>query len=423
MRFTRISAITITVFCFLSANIKAQDAKGSERILPGAERMQVYLPLLKGKNVAVFANQTSMVGNRHLVDTLLASGIKVTKIFAPEHGFRGNADAGEKVGNTIDSITGLPIISLYGSHRKPTPKDLDSIDVVVFDIQDVGVRYYTYISSLQDLMEATLVNDKPLLILDRPNPNGFYIDGPVLKKGFESFVGMQKVPVVYGMTIGEYARMIGGEKWLNDSANKKMEYNLKHVPNADTPFHLLVIKCGNYNHAKYYAPPVKPSPNLPDMQSILLYPSLCFFEGTEISLGRGTDKPFKVFGHPSFPDTLYSFTPESTEGAKNPPLKDKKCYGYDLSEPAIDIKKTGSQKINLQYLLKAYQLFANKDEFFIRPKKSNPSTTDYFFNKLAGNDLLMWQVMNGKSAAEIRKSWEPAITEFKKIRKKYLMYE
>jgi uncharacterized protein YbbC (DUF1343 family) len=423
MPFYQARLFTITALYLLSVSLHAQPPKPATRIIPGAERMNVYLPFLKGKNVAVFANQTSMVAGNHLVDTLLASGIRVVKIFSPEHGFRGNADAGEKVGNTIDSATGLPIISLYGSHRKPTAKDLDSIDVVVFDIQDVGVRFYTYISSLQDLMEATLVNDKPLLILDRPNPNGFYIDGPVLQKGFESFVGMQKVPIVYGMTIGEYARMIGGEKWLNDSANKKMEYNLKHIPTTDTPFHLLVIKCGNYNHGKYYALPVKPSPNLPDMQSILLYPSLCFFEGTEISLGRGTEKPFKIFGHPSFPDTLYSFTPLATEGAKNPPLKDKKCYGYDLSEPAIDINKPASQKINLQYLLKAYQLFPNKDEFFIRPKKSNPSTTDYFFNKLTGNDLLMWQVMNGKSSAEIRKSWEPALKEFKKIRKKYLMYD
>lgn len=402
----------------------SQAKTNSERIVPGAERMPVYLPFLKGKNVGVFANQTSMVGSTHLVDTLLRSGIKVVKIFSPEHGFRGHADAGEKVGNSYDSATGIPIISLYGAHRKPTAADLDSLDLVVFDIQDVGVRFYTYISSLQDLMEATLINDKPLLVLDRPNPNGFYIDGPVLDSGFESFIGMQKVPVVYGMTIGEYGRMIAGEQWMSDSANRKMAYNLKHIPTADTPFHMLVIKCANYSHDKYYAPPVKPSPNLPDMQSILLYPSLCFFEGTEISVGRGTGKPFKIFGHPSLPDSLhFTFTPMPAEGAKNPPLNGRLCRGYDLSSPPVDITKKENGQLQLKYLLKAYKLFPNKDSFFIRPKKSNPSTSDYFFNRLAGNDRLMWQIMNGQSEAAIRESWAPAIAAFKKIRKKYLLYE
>lgn len=420
-----IYTLIITGISLYAANTEAQSNKnaGNGKIIPGAERMDAYLPLLKGKNIAVFANQTSMVGNTHLVDTLLRSGIKIVKIFSPEHGFRGNADAGEKVGNSVDTATNIPIISLYGVHRRPTADDLKDVDIVVFDIQDVGVRFYTYISSLQDVLEATLVNDKPLLILDRPNPNGFYVDGPVLEKGFESFVGMQKVPVVYGMTIGEYARMIAGEKWLNDSANQKMTYNLKQAPTKDTPFHLLVIKCNNYSHNKYYAPPVKPSPNLPDMQSILLYPSLCFFEGTEVSLGRGTDKPFKIFGHPFFPDTLFAFTPVSAAGARNPPLKDKRCYGYDLSEPLIDINKKENQQIKLQYLLKAYEMFPEKDNFFLRPGKSNPNTNDYFFNKLAGNYTLMWQLMNGKTEAEIRKSWAPAIAEFKKTRKKYLLYD
>lgn len=392
------------------------------KILPGAERMAVYLPLLKDKAVGVFANQTSMVGNTHLVDTLLRSGIKVVKIFAPEHGFRGVADAGEHVSSSTDPDTGIPIISLYGSHRKPTRDDLADLDVVVFDIQDVGVRFYTYISSLQELMEATLENDKPLLILDRPNPNGFYIDGPVLEKEFGSFVGMQKIPVVYGMTIGEYGRMIAGEKWLTPAANKKMDYNLEHQPSADTPFHLLVIKCANYNHNKYYEPPVKPSPNLPDMQSILLYPSLCFFEGTDISVGRGTDKPFKVFGHPLMPRKLYAFTPLSTGGAKNPPHKGKICFGYNLGEPKIDITKKQNKQINLSYLLTAYEQFPEKDVFFLRPKKSNPKWSDYFFNKLSGNYTLMWQVMNGKTEAEIRKSWAPGIAAFKKTRAKYLLY-
>ena len=416
----------LILFClaiFCNKKCIAQTTANKARILPGAERMPIYLPLLKGKAVGLFANQTSMVANSHLVDTLIKSGIKVVKIFAPEHGFRGVADAGEHVNSSVDSATGVSIVSLYGSHQKPTKADLENLDVVVFDIQDVGVRFYTYISSLQELMEATLESDKPLLILDRPNPNGFYIDGPVLENGFQSFVGMQKIPVVYGMTIGEYARMIAGEKWLKDAANKKMAYNLNHVPNADTPFHLLVIKCGNYSHEKYYELPVKPSPNLPDIQSILLYPSLCFLEGTELSVGRGTDKPFKIFGHPSLPDSLYAFTPVSTEGAKNPPLQNKLCYGYNLSEPVIDITKKQNHQLQLSYLLNAYKLFPNKDSFFLRPKKSNPQWSDYYFNKLSGNYTLMWQIMNGKSEAEIRKSWAPGIAAFKKIRAKYLMYE
>lgn len=408
---------------FLGCDCSGQNAGTTNIIKPGAERISVYLPLLKGKAVGVFANQTSMVGNTHLVDTLLKSGIRIVKIFAPEHGFRGVADAGEHVNSSVDSATGIPIVSLYGSHRKPTKADLDGLDVIVFDIQDVGVRFYTYISSLQELMETTIENDKPLLILDRPNPNGFYIDGPVMEEGFQSFVGMQKIPVVYGMTIGEYARMIAGEKWLTDSANKKMTYNLKHVPNADTPFHLLVIKCANYEHDMYYAPPVRPSPNLPDMQSILLYPSLCFFEGTDISVGRGTSKPFKIYGHPSLPANLFAFTPISTEGAKNPPLKNKRCYGYDLSQPAVDIKKENNQHLQLSYLLNAYKMFPGKDSFFLRPQKSNPQWSDYFFNKLAGNYTLMWQIMNGKTEAEIRKSWAPGIAAFKKIRAKYLLYK
>ena len=417
----RILILLSILFCCTDKGYS--QSKSAAKILPGAERLAVYLPLLKGKSVGVFANQTSMVGHTHLVDTLVSSGIKVVKIFAPEHGFRGVADAGEHVGNSVDSATGIPIVSLYGSHRKPTADDLAGLDVVVFDIQDVGVRFYTYISSLQELMETTIENDKPLLILDRPNPNGFYVDGPLMEDGFQSFVGMQKVPVVYGMTIGEYGRMIAGEKWLTDAANKKMDYNLKHIPTADTPFHLLVIKCANYSHDRYYELPVRPSPNLPDMQSILLYPSICFFEGTELSLGRGTDKPFKVYGHPSLPDTLFSFTPVSMEGAQNPPLKDRICYGYNLSEPAINITKEKNQQLNLSYLLNAYKIFPNKDSFFLRPKKSNPKDSDYFFNKLSGNRSLMWQIMNGKSEAEIRKSWAPGIAAFKKIRAKYLMYE
>ena len=269
-----------------------------QRIIPGAERMEVYVPLLKGKSVAVFANQTSMIQHTHLVDTLIKRGVKVVKIFGPEHGFRGNVDDGKNVENFIDKETGIEVISLYGKHNKPTTEDLKGVDVMLFDIQDVGTRFYTFISSLQYFMEAAFENSKPLLILDRPNPNGFYVDGPVLDPKFKSFVGMQPVPIVYGMTVGEYAFMIAGEKWLNDESNKKYAY-YRHAENsADTPFHFLVIKCLNYDHNSKYILPVKPSPNLPSIQSIYWYPSTCFFEGTVLSEGRGTDKPFQLFGHP-----------------------------------------------------------------------------------------------------------------------------
>ncbi|MGH2649122.1 MAG: exo-beta-N-acetylmuramidase NamZ family protein, partial [Ginsengibacter sp.] len=261
------------------------------RIIPGAERMDVYVPFLKGKSVAVFANQTSMVHHTNLVDTLLKRGIKVVKIFGPEHGFRGEADAGEKVGNAIDKATGVKVISLYGKHNKPTAEDLQDVDVMIFDIQDVGTRFYTFISSLQYYIEAALENSKPLLILDRPNPNGFYVDGPVLDPKFKSFIGMQPIPIVYGMTIGEYAFMIAGENWLSDAANKKYAYYLHAKSSVDTPFHFLVIKCLNYNHNSKYILPVKPSPNLPSIQSVYCYPSTCLFEGTSLSEGRGTSKP------------------------------------------------------------------------------------------------------------------------------------
>ncbi len=427
---------------FLSgiAGSKAKAGKPEKKmpVIPGAERTELYLPLLKGKSVAVFANQTSMVGQTHLVDVLLKNGIAIKKIFSPEHGFRGNADAGEQVESSIDSATGLQIISLYGDHKAPTADELKDVDVLLFDIQDVGVRFYTYISSLQYFIEAADENKKPLVILDRPNPNGFYIDGPVLQPAFKSFVGMQPIPVVYGMTIGEYASMLVGEGLLSTStgmpatifwnskparlksAKSKVQKSYIMLPNG---FSIYVVPCKNYDHNMVYNLPVKPSPNLPSLQSVLLYPSICYFEGTEISLGRGTDKPFQQFGHPSFPDTLYSFKPASLPGAKSPPLLGKTCYGYDLKRDAGKLITTLNGKINLSYLLKAYQLFPQKDSFFVRPKKGNPSTTDYFFNKLAGNDELMWQILNGKTETEIRKSWETGITAFKKIRKKYLLYK
>ena len=385
-----------------------------QKIIPGAERMNVYVPLLKGKTVAVFANQTSMVQNTHFVDTLLKSGIKVVKIFGPEHGFRGNVDDGEKVENFVDKKTGIEVISLFGKHYKPSKEDLKGVDIMIFDIQDVGTRFYTFISSLQNYMEAAFENSKPLLILDRPNPNGFYVDGPVLDPKFKSFVGMQPVPIVYGMTMGEYAFMIAGEKWLNDIANKKYSYYLHAENSADTPFHFLVIKCLNYDHNSKYVLPVKPSPNLPSIQSIYWYPSTCFFEGTALSEGRGTAKPFQLFGHPSLPKTLVSFIPKSMEGATDPKFKGQVCYGWDISGTPEDVLKNVDNKIQLKWILQAYKLFPDKENFF---SKSN------HFNLLAGNDMLMQQIKDGVAEDEIRKSWEPALSKFKEIRKKYLLYK
>ena len=386
----------------------------TKTITPGAYRMNVYVPLLKGKRIGVFANQTSVVGSTNLIDTLLKQGITISKIFSPEHGFRGTEDAGAATGNSIDPATKIPIISLYGKKNKPTAEDLKDVDILVFDIQDVGVRFYTYISSLQYFMEAAFENSKPLVILDRPNPNGFYVDGPVLDTSFKSFIGMQPVPVVYGMTIGEYAMMIAGERWLgSDAANKKHDWYKNYAQNsADTPFHFLVIKCVNYDHTSRYRLPVKPSPNLPDMQAIYWYPSTCFFEGTNLSEGRGTDKPFQIFGAPSLPKNMYAFTPISKPGATSPKLLNQLCYGWNVSD-----KKPVDTRLDLQYLVEAYKLFPDKGNFFIKPK-----TGDYFFNRLAGNAILMQQIKDGKAEDEIRASWQPALKKFKEIRRKYLLY-
>ena len=393
--------------------VSGQEAN-NQSVITGADRMHVYLPMLKGKAVAVFANQTSLVNGTHLVDTLIKSGINVVKIFGPEHGFRGDADAGEKVSDARDTKTGLPVISLYVSHKKPTPDDLKDVDVLIFDIQDVGVRFYTFISSLQYYLEAALENHKPLLILDRPNPNGFYVDGPVLDTSFKSFVGMQPIPIVYGMTIGEYALMLTGENWLSAKANAINAYNITTEPTPDTPFHVQVIKCKNYDHKTRYILPVMPSPNLKEMQSIYLYPSTCFFEGTVMSEGRGTDKPFQVFGHPSLPNTLYAFTPKPNTGAKNSKCFYQRCYGWNLSGTNEEVLKNLHGQIQLKYLQDAYRLFPGKDTFFL---KNN------FFNKLAGNDILMQQVKHGATEKDIRRSWEVELKVFKAIRKKYLLYE
>jgi uncharacterized protein YbbC (DUF1343 family) len=393
----------------------------TQPVISGAERIAVYLPMIKGKKLGIFANQTSMVGPVHLVDTLKSLGLDIRVIFGPEHGFRGKADAGEKVGNTVDPQTGIPIVSLYGAKRRPSAEDVKDVDILIFDIQDVGVRFYTYISSLQEFMEAAMEYKKPLMILDRPNPNGHYADGPILDARYKSFVGMQPVPIVYGMTIGEYAFMIAGERWLSEKANRQYDYYRTAQNSPDTPFHFQLIKCKNYTHRTPYVLPVRPSPNLPDIQSILWYPSTCFFEGTVLSEGRGTPRPFQIFGHPQLSSKLYSFTPVPNEGAKTPKLNGQLCYGWDLGGTEAAVRKKAGNRIQLQWLLQAYKMFAQKDSFFLRPRSGKE--TDYFFNKLAGNDELRKQVMAGKTEAQIRKSWEPGLKKFMAIRKKYLMYD
>lgn len=402
--------------------ISSAGQKTDQKILAGADRINVYLPLIKGHAVGIFANQTSMVGNTHLVDTLKKLGIDIKVIFGPEYGFRGTADAGEKVGNYTDEKTGIPVISLYGSKRKPSAEDLKDVDLLIFDIQDVGVRFYTFISSLEEFMEAAFEFKKPLLLLDRPNPNGFYVDGPVLNKKYKSFVGMQPIPIVYGMTIAEYAMMLTGENLLSEKANAYANY-FKNVQehHPDTPYHFQVIKCKGYDHKTKYELPIKPSPNLPNIQSIYLYPSTCFFEGTVLSEGRGTNKQFQVFGHPSLPKSLYSFTPNPNEGAKKSKLYGQLCYGWDLSGSPEEVLMKVDNKVQLKWLMEAYKLFPQKDSFFIVPKSGNMEQS--FFTKLAGNNELWQQIKTGKSEEEIRKSWEPELSNFKQIRKKYLLYE
>ncbi|MEQ1675635.1 MAG: DUF1343 domain-containing protein [Chitinophagaceae bacterium] len=398
-----------------------QPAAKEVKVLAGADRINVYLPLIKGRKVGIFANQTSMVGNTHLVDTLLKLGIDIKVIFGPEHGFRGTADAGEKIGNNIDSKTGIPVVSLYGAKRRPSAEDVKDVDVLIFDIQDVGVRFYTFISSLEEFMEAAFELGKPLMLLDRPNPNGHYVDGPVLDTKYRSFVGRQPIPVVYGMTIAEYAFMIAGENWLSEKANIKYAYYKTAENSPDTPFHFQVIKCKGYDHKTKYVLPVKPSPNLPSIQSIYLYPSTCFFEGTVLSEGRGTTKPFQVFGHPSLPGNLYSFTPNPNEGAKSSKLYGQLCYGWDLSGTPEEVLAKVDGRVQLKWLLEAYRLFPEKDKFFLQPKSGKMEES--FFTKLSGNNDLWQQIKEGKTEDEIRKSWEPKLGEFKKIRKKYLMYD
>ncbi len=366
-------------------------------IRTGAERVEAYLPILEDKTVGLIVNQTSRVGDTHLVDYLLDRDIQIKAVFAPEHGFRGEADAGEELKSGIDTRTGLPLVSLYGKKRKPAPADLAGIDYVIFDIQDVGARFYTYISTMHYAMEACAENDVNFIVFDRPNPNGHYVDGPLLKPAYRSFVGMHPVPVVHGMTVGEYAQMINGEGWLKNG----VQCNLQ------------VIECENYDHNVFYELPVRPSPNLPNMRSIYLYPSTCFFEGTTASEGRGTDKPFQVYGHPDYPGGSYEFTPRSMDGAKNPKHKGKRCKGYDLTTIPIEEIRTKRQ-IELDYLIDFYRNFPDKDEFF---------RESLYIDKLAGTSDLRKAIVAGESAASIRATWRPELEAFRQLRKQYLLYE
>jgi uncharacterized protein YbbC (DUF1343 family) len=359
----------------------------------GAENYEKYLPMLSGKTVGIVTNQTGIVTidgkTENLVDFFVSKKVDLKKIFAPEHGFRGTADAGEHVKDGKDVKTGLPIISLYGDNKKPKPEQLAGIDVLVFDLQDVGARFYTYISSLHYIMEACAEEGIPLIILDRPNPNGGIVDGPTLEKENTSFIGMHQIPVLHGMTIGEYGQMINGEKWLKNGVQCK----------------LTVIPCLNYKRDMPYHLPVKPSPNLPNDQAINLYASLCFFEGTNVSLGRGTDKQFQIYGSPDLPNTGFSFTPMPNEGAKEPPLKGKLCYGEDLT------KAPKVKQLELKWLIKAYTETKDKSKFFIP-----------FFTKLAGTKTLQQQIEAGKTEFEIRATWQPGLESFKKMRRQYLIY-
>lgn len=365
------------------------------QVITGAARFSEYMPLLQGKKIGVVANQTTLIGNTHLVDSLLSLGVNVVKVFGPEHGFRGNNADGLAIGDTVDTQTGLPIISLYGKRKKPLPEDVNGIDLMIFDIQDVGVRFYTFISTMQYVMEACAENNIEMLILDRPNPNGYYVDGPVLDTNFRSFVGMQPVPVVYGMTIAEYARMLNEEGWLANKEKCVLHY----------------VLCKNWDHRKFYELPVKPSPNLPNMESIYLYPSLCLFEGTVMSVGRGTDFPFQTYGHPDYPPNQFSFTPHSIPGAAmHPKYEGELCNGVDLTHVPKGFLRN-NRGVIMQWIVDAYEEMGKKEDFF-----------NNYFDKLAGSERIRKEIIAGRSALVIQAGWKKEVREFKKIRKKYLLY-
>lgn len=385
------------LFLLIALAVAACSADGNDNTLKtGAENTGEYLPLLEGRKVAVVANQTSMVGQRHLVDTLISLGIDVKLIFAPEHGFRDLADDGAVITSGTDPVTGIEVISLYASKKKPAPEDLSGIDAVIFDIQDVGTRFYTYLTTMCYVMEACAENGKPFIVMDRPNPNGYYVDGPILDTAnYSSFVGIHPIPVVHGMTFGEYAGMVNGEGWLAGG----IRCDLK------------VIRCSNYTHSTMYELPVIPSPNLPDMNAIYLYPSICFSEGTVLSCGRGTEFPFQVLGAPGMPDTGFSFTPEPSFGSSSPRHNGAVCYGIDLRNALAD-GLVPKAEINLQWIIEMYKAYPEKEKFF----------TGYF-DTLAGSSTLREQIISGMRQEEIKATWKDGLDRFRAIRAKYLLYD
>lgn len=387
-RYTLILTVLTLIFPLFISSARAA-------VVTGAEQTSAYLKLLKGKRVALFSNQSGVVGNKLTLDVLLEHQVNVVEIFSPEHGFRGKADAGEKVSSSVDSKTGVHVFSLYGAPKDAPDKDeMAKFDILVTDIQDVGLRYYTYYITMMRLMDRCAEYGKRMIILDRPNPNGFYVDGPLLDMKHASGVGALPIPIVHGMTLGELARMINGERWLKSGKICK----------------LTVIPCKNYTHQTRYDLPVAPSPNLPNMKSVYLYPSLCYFEATPVSLGRGTDKPFQIFGHPAMKGYDFSFTPESRPGAKNPPQLGQTCYGRDLSQ--LEESDIWARKIDLSYLIEAYNAVNMGDKFFTS-----------FFEKLVGVDYVREMIEQGKTAAEISQMWQGDVEKFKKQRRKYLLYK
>ena len=378
----------IVILAFTTLHCQAKQS----RVIVGAEQTNDYLPILKNKRIAVFSNHTGMVGNKHLLDVLLENKINVVAIFSPEHGFRGNADAGEHVSSSVDQKTGVPILSLYdGQLGKPSEDSMRKFDLLIVDIQDVGLRFYTYYASMVRLMDACAEYNRKMLILDRPNPNGHYVDGPILDMKYKSGVGWLPIPVVHGMTLGELALMVNGERWLP----------------ASRICDVTVIKCKNYTHQTMYQLPIPPSPNLPNMKAVYLYPSICYFEATPVSLGRGTQLPFQVYGHPNMTGYNYSFTPQSTSGAKNPPQLGRLCHGVNLSELSEEeIRKKG---VDLSYLIDAYRNL-NMDDYFFRP----------FFERLIGTDYVRKMIEQGKDADEIKAIWKEDVEKFKVQRRPYL---
>lgn len=399
-----LSLLIVVSLAFCSSSHQSQtNGNDPKPIRTGAEQTQEYLALLKGKRVAILANPTSVIGKTHLVDSLKSLGVNIVKVFGPEHGFRGNASAGAKVADEVDQATGIPIISLYGPKNKPSKEDLADVDIMVYDLQDVGCRFYTNINALVRLMETCYENDKPLLILDRPNPNGYLVDGPILDMKYKSGIGMFPIPMSHGLTVGEFAQMANGEGWLKD----KVKCNIR------------VIKVANYDHDMPYTLPVKPSPNLNTQQAVMLYPSTCMFEGVYVNHGRGTYYPFAVLGSPELKGKYdFSFTPSGIKGmAETPLFMDQVCYGLDLRNYDIE-KLRRSKKINLQWIMELYKAHPYKEKFFDSKLSKEMGTIE----KLIGSGLFRQQIIEGKSEKEIRDSWEPGLSEYKVMRKKYLLY-